>query len=364
MVKDSPAGHRSRRPSRAHKAGLPPGSLVHVGDIKTEHPSITLFAFDKQGLEEKSFPSLVASRTYQPSHAKLWLNIHGLQDPEILNEIGRRFSLHPLVLEDILNTHQRSKIEDYGDYLYCVLRVFHYDPEDHSLHSDQLSLVMGKDFLLTFQERPTGLFDPVRERLRGNRAVMRERGVDYLTYALLDAVIDRYFVVVDLLGDAAESLEDNALEHPTPALLRQINQVKHDTVQLRRAIWPLREVLNSLLRGENSFFERETHVYLRDIYDHTIHVIETLDGVRELLGDLMDIYMSSVSNRLNLEVRILTVLSMLFMPATLIAGIFGMNFRSMPLLADADGFWLSLAMMGAMAAMMAAVFWRRNLLRG
>lgn len=363
MVKSTPSKSR-RHHSRAHKAGLPPGSLVHVGDIKTERPAISLIAFDKQGLDERVFNSLAESRAFQPNRQKVWLNIHGLQDPEILSEIGRRFRLHPLVLEDILNTHQRSKIEDYGDYIYCVLRVFRYSPEDHALDSDQLSLVLGKDFLLTFQERPSGTFDGVRERLRGERSLMRERGLDYLTHALLDTVIDRYFVVVDQLGDAAEALEDSALERPTPTLLREINRVKHDTVQLRRAIWPLREVLNGLLRGDSPFFEPDTRLYLRDLYDHAIHVIETLDGVRDLLGDLMDIYMSSVSNRLNLEVRILTVLSMLFMPATLIAGVFGMNFHAMPLLEAADGFWQALAMMGSAAALMALIFWRRNLLRG
>lgn len=346
------------------KIGLPPGSLVHVGEIKTPRPSISLMEFDADGLDERSFASLEESRGYTPTRNTLWLNVYGLQDPTILGEIGRRFGLHPLVQEDILNTHQRSKIEEYDDYLYCVVRLFDVDPATRAVHSDQLSLVLGRNFVLSFQERPRGIFEPIRERLRAPRAPIRGHGADYLAYALLDAVIDRYFVVVDHLAEAAEDLEDQALGPPEPGLLRAINQVKHDALLVRRAVWPLREVLSNLLRGESAFFSRDTRLYLRDVYDHTIHVVETLDTVRDLLGDLVDLYMSAISNRLNVEVRILAVLSMLFMPATLIAGIFGMNFRAMPLLEDATGFWVALGMMATMAAVMGVIFWRRKLLRG
>lgn len=354
--------HKNRLLTAA-KAGLPPGSLVHVGALKMERPQISLIAYDDDGMDEERFASIAESREYAPTRKRLWLNVAGLQDAEIMAEIGRRFRLHPLVLEDILNTHQRPKIEDYGDYLYCVVRVFRYDPATHTLASDQLSLVLGESFVLTFQERSTGSFEPTRERMRVPNAPLLKHGTDYLAYTLLDAVIDQYFVVVDQLGDTAEELEDDALASPTPALLRTINQVKHDSRLLRRAIWPLREVLNGLIRGESRFFQPETRLYLRDVYDHTIHVIETLDAVRELLGDLMDIYLSAVSNRLNVEVRILTVLTTLFLPATLITGVFGMNFTHMPLLADRTGFYVALAMMAGVATVMAAVFWRRNWLR-
>lgn len=355
-----------RRKSRSltpAKAGLPPGSLVHVGSVKTDRPQITLLAYDAEGIDEKRFASINESRAYQPGRKNLWLNVYGLQDAEILGEIGRRFDLHPLVLEDILNTHQRPKIEDYGDYLYCVVRVFEYDAHSRTLNSDQLSIVLGRNFVLTFQERHTGTFEPIRERLRAPRSPALRHGTDYLAYALLDAVIDQYFVVVDRLGDTAEELEDEALARPSPDLLQAINLVKHDTQLLRRAIWPLREVLNGLIRGESEFFHSETRLYLRDIYDHTIHVIETLDAVRELLGDLMDIYLSAMSNRLNVEVRILTVLTTLFLPATLITGIFGMNFDRMPLLTDPAGFYVALGLMTAVAVAMAGIFWRRNWLR-
>jgi magnesium transporter len=354
---------RKTRSLSAEKTGLPPGSLVHVGELKTERPHIKLLAYDDDGIEEHRFEDIDDSHSCQPTRERLWLNVYGLQDLEILREIGRRFHLHPLVLEDILNTHQRPKIEDYGDYLYCVTRVFEYDVASRRLSSDQISIVLGKNFVLTFQERPGGYFEPVRERLRSPQAPIVKHGVDYLAYALLDAIVDQYYVVVDHLGDLAEQLEDDAFSSPTPALLKAINLVKHDTQLVRRAIGPLREVLNGLIRDESPFFRVETRLYLRDIYDHTVHAIETLDSVRDVLGDLMGIYLSAISNRLNVEVRILTVFTTLFLPATLITGIFGMNFQHMPLLADFDGFYLALGMMATVAAVMAALFWRRNWLR-
>lgn len=349
------------RPTR--KLGLPPGSLVHIGEIKTEKPSITLLEYDAQGITETCFEDIDASRAYHAVREKRWLNVYGLHDPAVMAEIGRRFKLHPLVQEDILNTQQRPKSDDYGEYLFIVARCFDFDAEQCSLESDQVSIVLGHNFVLTFQERATGTFAAVRDRLRAEHGAMRTKGTDYLAYALLDTLVDRYFVMLDNLADMAEDLEDEALNRPTPSLLSDINRVKHEALVLRRAVWPLREILNTLARADSLFFTADTRLYLRDIYDHTVHVLESLESVRDLLADLLDIYLSSVSNRLNTEVRILTVLTTLFMPATLIAGIFGMNFHQIPLLDDADGFWVALSMMLGAAAVMAASFWRRNWLR-
>lgn len=346
------------RPTR--KLGLPPGSLIHIGEIKTEKPSISLIEFDAHGLTETRFDSIEASRSYQPTRGKLWLNVYGLHDPAVMAEIGRRFKLHPLVQEDALNTQQRPKSDEYADYLFIVARCFDFVSETRSLTSDQVSIVLGRNFVLTFQERASGAFEAVRERLRAEHGAMRTHGVDYLAYALLDTLVDRYFVALDDLSDMAEDLEDAALTRPNPSLLAEINRVKHEALTLRRAVWPLREILNMLARADNGFFTADTRLYLRDIYDHTVHVLESLESVRDMLADLLDIYLSSVSNRLNTEVRILTVLTTLFMPATLIAGIFGMNFHTMPLLDDNEGFWLALAMMLGAATVMAAAFWRRN----
>ena len=352
---------KQTRPTR--KLGLPPGSLVHIGEIKTEKPSITLIEFDAHGVTETRFESIEASRDHHATREKRWLNVYGLHDPAVMAEIGRRFRLHPLVQEDILNTHQRPKCDEFADYQYIVARCFDFDPETRSLTSDQVSIVLGRNFVLTFQERATGAFEAVRERLRAEHGAMRAHGPDYLAYALLDTLVDRYFVMLDNLSDMAEDLEDEALARPNPALLAEINRVKHEALVLRRAVWPLREILNTLSRADNGFFCADTRLYLRDVYDHTVHVLESLESVRDLLADLLDIYLSSVSNRLNTEVRILTVLTTLFMPATLIAGVFGMNFQHMPLLDERDGFWIALGVMGSAAAVMAAAFWRRNWLK-
>lgn len=356
----SAPSHRRKQTRRSVKTGLPPGSLVHLGEVKTDHPTITLIEYDAKAIEERNFQSIEASRAYRPSHATVWLNVYGLQDASIMSEIGSRFDLHPLVLEDILNTSQRPKVDDYGEYLYIVARAVEFDVEAVDVTTEQISIVVGRHFLLTFQERPSGLFDPVRQRLRAETSRMRSLGSDYLAYALLDALVDRYFLVLESITDRAEELEDQVLHNASPALLARINHFKRETVDLRRAVWPMREVINQMIRGDTRFFRTETLPYLRDVYDHTVHVIESLDAMRELIGDMLEVYLSSVSNRLNVEVRLLTVITIIFMPATLISGIFGMNFHSMPLLDKFDGFWTAIGMMVAVAATMGVVFWRRN----
>jgi magnesium transporter len=220
--------------------------------------------------------------------------------------------------------------------------------------------VLGADFVLTFQERPTGTLNPLRERLRGDKGQVRKLGADYLAYSILDTLVDSYFNVLEQLTERTEALEDRLLQLATPALLREIHEIKRETMTMRRAVWPLRDVINSLTRTELRFFKPETQPYLRDIYDHTVHVIESLEGIRDLIAGMLDIYLSSVSNRVNMEVRILTVIATLFMPAALIAGIFGMNFRHMPLIAENEGFLIALSMMATIAVVMVSIFWRRR----
>ena len=304
--------------------------------------------------------AIAASREHVRGAGMLWLNVHGLHEPEVMAEIGHRFSLHPLVLEDILNTDQRPKVDDYGDYLYIVARFFEYDAASGTIGTDQISIVLGPDYVLTFQERPTGTFDPIRERLRSDKGQIRKLGADYLAYSLLDTLVDRYFSVLEQLVERTEAIEDQLLLKTTPALLREIHAIKRETLVMRRAVWPLREVINNLTRADQRFFKPETQPYLRDIYDHTVHVIESLEGIRDLIAGMLDIYLSGISNRVNMEVRILTVITTLFMPAALIAGIFGMNFRSMPLIEDNEGFLIALSMMGTIAVVMGTIFWRRR----
>lgn len=360
MHKASERKTRRTRPRYATKVGQAPGSIIHVGDIKVDQTSFSLFDYDAEQLREIRFDSLEASRQEKRQHRWIWLNIHGVHETSVMEEIGRRFKLHPLVLEDIANTRQRPKLDDYEDYSFIVLRNFHYDETRHDASSDQISLIIGTDFILSFQERSSGIFDPIRNRLRKGIGHLRSGGPDALLHALIDAVVDQYFIVVESLANDIEELEDSLIAGTGKHSIEDINHFKREALEIRRAVWPLREVLGSLLRAPGTIPSKDTELYFRDVYDHTVHVIEQLDSLRELIGGLMDIYQSSVSNRLNAEVRMLTVVTTLFAPATLITGFFGMNFHYLPLLDRHEGWLLIMAMIVAAGlALILALFWRR-----
>lgn len=349
----------AQRRGRSSKIGMPPGTLIHLGDRKLEHASISLIEYGPDQLHEKRFESLADCQTCEPTLPLQWLNVYGLHEPEVMTEIGRRFKLHPLVLEDILNTGQRPKLDEYDDYVFLVARFFDFDEKTMSVASEQVSIVIGRNFVITFQERPTGNFSPVRDRLRQDRGQIRKLGADYLAYTLLDTIVDRYFAVLEAVSERAERLEEDLMRHPTPEVLETLHHLKRETLTLRRAVWPLREMINGLTRN-SVFFGAEVQPYLRDVYDHTVHVIESLEAIRDLIAGLLDIYLSTVSNRVNREVRVLTVIAMIFLPSTLLAGIFGMNFHVMPLLENPDGFAIAIGMMLGVAATLGFVFWRRK----
>ena len=359
---------KSSKNKLSKKIGMPPGSLVYVGDIDTDisatKPTVMLTVYDGNDIQEIELTvETLASfnlAEYTKAGKKVWLNIHGVHDVALIKQIGDLFQVHPLVQEDILNTQQRPKIDEYDNYVFLEAQSFKYDKNSNSLESEQISFILGHDYLLTFQERSTGIFEPVRIRMRASRAHIRELGLDYLAYALLDGVVDRYFSVLEDVGDSSEALEEVLLARPSNAELQNIHHLKHVSVELRRAVWPLREVINNLIRNENDFFKDSTIPYLRDVYDHTVNFIESLESIRDNLSGMMDIYMASMSNRVNLELRALTVVTMLFMPATLISGIFGMNFDRMPWLKEADGFWWAIGLMATIASIMIMIFWRRQ----
>ena len=344
--------------SRSKKTGMPAGALVHIGEVKVKNPVISIINYDAQNVDEEIISVCDTTKLQVSDGKKLWVNVHGLHDTSLIKEVDEAFHLHSLVLEDILNTDQRPKVESYGDYLYIVTRHFYYDSEQLATNYEQISIVLGKNYLLTFQERATGSFEPVRERLRSNRGHIRELGTDHLAYSLLDIVVDRYFTVLEEMSDDCEALEESLLTKANNKMLKKIHLLKRAAMDLRRAVWPLRESLNVLIRDDKDFFQPDTILYLRDVYDHTIHFIDSLEGIRDLLGGMMDIYLSSVSNRVNMEVRSLTVVTMLFMPATLITGIFGMNFDVMPWLKEHNGFWWAILLMVCVASTMGFLMWR------
>jgi magnesium transporter len=351
---------KKRFQAQTKKTGLPPGTLIHTGEVKTQQATVSVMQFSADHLNETLLSKNDIDTLTDSAETFTWINVHGLHDAELIQKIGARYNLHPLTLEDVLNPEQRPKVEHFDGYLFVVTRNFYYDTTRYSISSEQVSMILGKQVLITFQERSTGCFEPIRERLRNNRGHIREQGLDYLLYALIDIIVDRYFNVLELMSDDSEGVEAVLLRKPSNAMLRRIHLLKRAAMDLRRAVWPLREMLNCILRDDHDYFSSNTILHLRDVYDHTVHFLESLEGLRDLLGGMMDIYLSSVSNRVNIEVRALTVVTMLFMPATLITGIFGMNFDVMPLLKVADGFWWTISAMLSVASIMGLIFWRRQ----
>ena len=344
-------------------------NAIATHDVATVQPEtqpkpapilVTLFEYSAKNCVEKTLTAVEIGFYQPPKNAKLWLNVHGVHDVDLITKIGEKFKLHPLVVEDILNTEQRPKLDTFDDYLFVETNCFYYDSAELAISAEQVSIVLDRNYLLTFQERSTGIFEPIRERLRAEKGQMRSLGVDYLAYAILDTVVDSYFGVLDGMADDCETLEDALLNHPSSKELHNLHQLKRASIDLRRSVWPLREVINHLTRNETNFVDAHTLPYMRDVYDHTVHFIESLEAQRDMLAGMMDIYLSSVSQRVNLELRALTVVAMLFMPATLIAGIFGMNFKHMPWTDHYNGFWYAMAIMVGIAALMGLIFWRRQ----
>jgi magnesium transporter len=321
---------RKNRKSHLQKIGLPPGSLIHIGEQKTEKASIHLINFDENAVHEKKLRDIEEAFTYLAQPSVTWINIDGLHEVSIIDKLGQHLNIHPLVLEDILNTGHRPKIEDHGDYIHFVLKMLDYDEKSNELITDQLSLILGKNYVITFQEQAGDAFDPIRERLRSGNTRIKRRKADYLTYALIDAVVDSYFIILEHLGEAIETLEEDLLNKPTPETLHEIHGMKRKMILLRKSIWPLREVINALEREESALIQKSTEVFLKDVYDHTIQVIDTVETYRDMVTGMLDIYLSNISNRMNEVMKILTIITTIFIPLSFIAGIYGMNFRYMP----------------------------------
>jgi len=315
---------------RSKKAGLAPGTLVHIGEKKTQELKITIMDYDDAHFQEKGIKAIEECFLFKDIPTVTWINIDGLHQVEIIEKLGECYGLHPLVLEDILNTDQRPKMEDYGEYLYIVLRMLNYNDKSSEIESEQVSLILGSNFVISFQEPEGDVFDPIRERIRNGKGRIRKMGADYLTYALLDAIVDNYFIILEKLGEKIEFLEEELVTRPTSETLQTIHYLKREMIFLRKAVWPLREVIGGLERGEPPLVKGTTRIYLRDVYDHTIQVIDTIETFRDMVSGMLDIYLSSVSNRLNVVMRVLTIIATIFMPLTFIAGIYGMNFKYMP----------------------------------
>jgi magnesium transporter len=312
------------------KAGMPPGSLVHIGEKKTERVRIRVIMYDEESMEEKDLDSIDECFQYIGRSGKTWINIDGIHEVGIIEKIGHNLHLHPLVLEDILNTDQRPKLDDYEDYLFICAKMLTYDSENSRLNVENISLVLSSDYVISLQEVEGDIFDPIRERLRKGKGRIRKEGHDYLAYTLLDAIVDNYFTVLEKIGEEIESLEEEVISDPDERTVEGIHHLKRELIFLRKSVWPLREVVNTLDRGESPIVQDGTRVFLRDVYDHTIQVMDTTETFRDMVSGMLDVYLSSISNRMNQVMKVLTIIATIFIPLTFIAGIYGMNFKYMP----------------------------------
>ena len=311
--------------------GLAPGTLVHIGEKKAEKVVIRVLAYNTEKLIEKELDSVEECLEFkdQPD-INLWINIDGLDRVDFIEKLGNCFNIHPLTLEDVLNTGQRPKTEDYDSYIYAVLKMIFLDTEKEKIIIDQVSIIIGPNYILSFQEKQGNVFDTVRERFENPTSRLRKNGVDYLAYSLIDAVVDNYFLTLEHLGDKIEYLDEGLVIQPGPETLKIIQKYKRDMIILRKSVWPLRELINGLQRVESDLIKKTTRVYLRDVYDHTIQIIDSIEGFQDILSSMIDIYLSSISYRMNDVRKILTVIATIFIPLTFIAGVYGMNFEYMP----------------------------------
>jgi magnesium transporter len=316
--------------SRAQKRGLPPGSLVHIGEKKRDKTKIAVMEFDEDSLNEYEIENREDINFDSDNQKIKWLNIEGLHDTELLGEIGKRFNLHPLIIEDILNTDQRPKIEINNDYIYFTVKTLLYDNKTYEFNIEQQSIVFSKNYVLSFGETDTDLYQPIIDRIRNKIGRIRGEGTDYLAYALLDIIVDNYFEVLEGLGEKIEDIEDQMVVKVNPETLKTIHSLKRQVLFLHKSVWPLREVLSPLERQDSLLVQDSTQIYLRDLYDHTVQVMDTTETLRDILAGMLDIYLSSSSNRMNEIMKVLTIISTVFMPLSFIVGIYGMNIVNMP----------------------------------
>jgi magnesium transporter len=347
--------------NRSEKIGQPPGTLVHIGKKKVETQRIHVVDYDESGVREYEVDDIRRQCVgLKEKPIVTWIRVEGLHETEKLKSLGECFGLHPLVVEDILNTDQRPKMEDYGDYLYLVFTMLHYEEKSGMVLKEQISLILGDAFVISFEEGGGNVFAPVMERVRSGKGLMRKSGADYLMYSLLDVAVDNYFSVLEKLGENIEVLADRVLKAPEPTTLREIQASKREMLFVHRWIWPLREAISALSKRTSGLIKEPTAIYLRDVYDHALQIMDSVDLYRDMLSETLDLYVSSVSNKLNQVMKVLTIIATIFIPLTFIVGVYGMNFKYMPELNWRWGYPLIWAVMIVVGLSMLIAFKRKK----
>lgn len=354
-MKKHPKSHKKRH-RRKSKTGLPPGTLLFTGEQKMEQVEYSVIQYNENFFEEL-FPKDPEEiiRLIDISKNVLWINVDGIHDAEVIETLCSKLLVHKLTMEDVLSVGQRPKLDEHPEYLHAVIKMFMID-EDNTIIDEQISFILHKNILISFQEKQGDVFDAVRKRIQEGKGYIRKRKSDYLLYALIDSVVDHYFVILENLGELIESIEMELLENPTKQTLNKLHTVRRETLELRRSVYPLREVISRLEKIDESIINPEVRVFIRDLYDHTIQVIDTIEVMRESALALMDLYMNSISNKLNEIMKVLTIMASIFIPLTFVAGVYGMNFVNMPELEWHYGYYLILGFMLLMVVGMLGYF--------
>ena len=342
------------------KAGLPPGSIIHVGEQKIEKVNITLTEFDENKFETCEIHSVEEIEPYTDTPQITWVNVCGLHDTELIKQIGEKFSIHPLVLEDILNTETRPKIEVTDKYVFIAMKMLTYNNNESEIVTEQVSFILGDTFVFSFLEKSDNIFNPIKERITNNYGRVRKQQSDYLFYALMDVVVDQYFLVLEQIEHNIELLDDEVITSTDQSQIEKIYILKNKLLMTRRSIWPLREIFTRLIREESALINKKIMPYLRDLLDHTIQVTETIELQREITNGIMETHLSMMSFKMNEVMKVLTIIATIFIPLTFIVGIYGMNFPNMP---EMKWPWAYFAVWGVMISVvlvMLLYFRRKN----
>lgn len=344
---------------RTRKFGLPPGTLIQPG-ASNEKSTVQLIRYDEKRIEQLNNPTIYDCLRIITTPSVVWLNICGIDDASLIGELGKGLNLHPLMLEDIMTIDQRPKFDDYRDTLYIVMKSLTYDNETQNVFDEQVSLILGSNYVISFLETPTNVFNPVIEGLQRTQNRMRKRGADFLCYSLMDCIVDQYFMVLERVDAQLDGIEEELMEDPTAETLSRIQHKKREISTLRKSVWPLREVINRFQRKETALIKETTKLYVQDIHDHTIQAIETIEGFRDISNQLLDTYMSTMTQKMNEVIKVLTIVATIFVPLTFIASLYGMNFKNIPELNWEYGYYYALSLMFAVACCMVVYFMRKK----
>lgn len=345
---------------KSAKRGSIPGTIAYVGKPRTEEIKIDLIEYSETAISELSVETPDKLRDLLKSPAMKWIRINGVHDPDLLKQIGEIFNLNHLDLEDIANTTQRPRIEEHDNYIFLVFKLLQLDPETNDITIEQVSIVLGKNYVISFHETDPAIFEPLRQRILSGKGRVLKMKSDYLAFTIADVIIDQYFNLLDDIGDNIEEIEEELIFSPGKSSQDAIYRMKRRLIYVKKTIWPVRELINSLQRSDHPFMRNESRMYFRYIYEHTIQIIETIESLRDITSGMMDLYLSSVSNKLNEIMKVLTIFSALFIPLTFLAGVYGMNFKYFPELEWHKGYFIFWAICAILASFMIFFFKRKK----